>query len=186
MLPSVNLMVIADISDKTLICTSPLTAEKYRFQLLFERTACDYLMYINKILLIFDLEKKDRKPMQKKLLVISLISLMVSGCLSDPETPRDVADISSSDTTTIFNPKIVNSSKEGLEIKYAQLSFGFDAGCNPYKSFSSDLNECAKLPENVKNMAMVHCSENGKTAVFLGNKTSLLQITISKFSCEET
>ena len=106
--------------------------------------------------------------------------------LSDPETPRDVADISSSDTSTIIAPKIVNFSEEGLEIRYAKLSFGFDAGCNPYKSFSSDLNKCAKLPENAKNMALEHCSENGKKAAFLLNKTSLLQITISEFICEET
>ena len=106
--------------------------------------------------------------------------------LSDPETPRDLADTTSSDTSTIIAPKIVNFSEEGLEIRYAKLSFGFDAGCNPYKSFSSDLNKCAKLPENAKNMALEHCSENGKKAAFLLNKTSLLQITISEFICEET
>ena len=115
-------------------------------------------------------------------------SIMVSGCLSGgaPERPRDVADVSSSDTSTIIDPKIVKSSEEGIEIKYAQLSFGFDAGCNPYKTYSSDLNECAKLPENVKDIAIEHCAESGKKAVFLGNKTSLLKMTISEFSCEET
>ena len=76
--------------------------------------------------------------------------------------------------------------KAKLELEPAQLSFGFDARCNPYKTYSSDLNECAKLPENVKNIAIEHCAESGKKAVFLGNKTSLLQMTISEFSCEET
>ena len=126
--------------------------------------------------------------MFKNLTIILIGSIMVSGCLSGgaPERPRDVADVSSSDTSTIIDPKIVKSSEEGIEIKYAQLSFGFDAGCNPYKTYSSDLNECAKLPENVKDIAIEHCAESGKKAVFLGNKTSLLQMTISEFSCEET
>jgi hypothetical protein len=38
----------------------------------------------------------------------------------------------------------------------------------------------------VKDIAIEHCAESGKKAVFLGNKTSLLQMTISEFSCEET
>ena len=65
MLPSVNLMVMADICNETLICTSPLTAEKYHFQLLFERTVCDHLMNSIKSLLIFDLEKRTENLCRK-------------------------------------------------------------------------------------------------------------------------
>ena len=98
--------------------------------------------------------------MFKNLTIILMGSIMVSGCLSGapPERPRDVADVSSSDTSTIIDPKIVTSSEDGIEIKYAQLSFGFDAGCNLYNTYSSDLNECAKLPENVKDIAIEHCA----------------------------
>ena len=50
--------------------------------------------------------------MFKNLTIILMGSIMVSGCLSGgaPEKPRDVADVSSSDTSTIIDPKIVKSS----------------------------------------------------------------------------
>ena len=84
----------------------------------------------------------------------------------------------------LWQPKIIKSSPEMLEIRYAQMSMGFATGCNPYKSFSSKLNQCSELPENVKLMAIEHCESYNKKALFLGNKTNLLQMTVSKFRCE--
>jgi hypothetical protein len=118
----------------------------------------------------------------KFLLIIGLFFL-VTGC-SNNEPPRDVKDVSSKNIKTIVEPKITKSSSKMLEIRYAQISMGFAAGCNPYKSFSSKLNQCAELPENVKSMAVDHCEKYDKKAVFLGNKTNLLKMTVSKFGCE--
>ena len=55
--------------------------------------------------------QKDGKVIFKNLTIILMGSIMVSGCLSGgaPERPRDVADVSSSDTSTIIDPKIVKS-----------------------------------------------------------------------------
>ena len=118
----------------------------------------------------------------KVLLIFGLLAL-ISGC-SNHEPPRDVKDISSKNIKTIVAPKITKSSSEVLEIRYAQMSMGFAAGCNPNKLFSSKLNQCAELPENVKSMAIGHCENYDKKAVFLGNKTNLLKMTVSKFRCE--
>jgi hypothetical protein len=49
---------------------------------------------------------------------------------------------------------------------------------------STKLNQCAKLPENVKQLAVDHCSRFEKTAMFLGNKTNLIQMTVSHFDCK--
>ena len=100
------------------------------------------------------------------------------------ETPRDVATISTSNTKTLMPPKIVDANNEKFGIRYAQISMGFDAGCNPGRTFSDERNECAKLPEEVKSMALDYCENRSKKAVFLGNKTNFLQMTISNFRCE--
>jgi hypothetical protein len=49
--------------------------------------------------------------MLNNLTIILMGSIMASGCLSGgaPERPRDVADVSFSDTSTIIDPKIVKS-----------------------------------------------------------------------------
>ena len=118
---------------------------------------------------------------QKHLFTIG-ICISLSGCFS-AEPPRDVKDVSSQNTATIFPPKVTKSSPEMLEVRYAQTSVGFDAGCNPVAAFKSKLNQCSKLPENVKLLATEHCAKFGKEAKFLGNKSNLLQMTVSKFSC---
>ena len=112
-----------------------------------------------------------------------LITFLLVSC-SSMETPRDAAAVSTSNTKTLTTPVVADSDKDFIDIKYAQLSIGFDKNCNPNRLMQDELNECAKLPENVKEMAMKHCSSNGKKAVFYGNRTSLLQMTISKFKCE--
>jgi len=121
--------------------------------------------------------------MYGKFLLIVGLCFLISGC-SNNEPPRDVKDVSSKNIKTIVAPKITKSSPEILEIRYAQMSMGFATGCKPYKSFSSELNQCAELPENVKLMAIEHCENYNKKAIFLGNKTNLLQMTVSKFRCE--
>jgi len=121
--------------------------------------------------------------MLRKFIVVSFCCTLLVGC-ADPETPRDVTDVSSKEIATIVAPKVTQSSPEKLEIRYAQISMGFDSGCNPFKSFSDKLNECAKLPKSVKVLAVDHCAKYSKKAVFLGNKTNILQMTVSKFKCE--
>jgi len=121
--------------------------------------------------------------MYGKFLLIAGLCAFISGC-SNNEPPRNVKDVSSKNIKTITAPKIVKSSSEMLEIRYAQMSMGFAEGCNPHKSFSSKLNQCAELPESVKEMAITHCENYAKKAIFLGNKTNLLQMTVSKFKCE--
>jgi hypothetical protein len=100
------------------------------------------------------------------------------------ETPRDADTISSSNTKTLTKPKITNADEKGISIRYAQISMGFDPNCNPNRIMSNELNECAKLPENVKSLAIQHCESIGKKALFLGNRTNLIQMTVSKFKCE--
>lgn len=118
-----------------------------------------------------------------RLLILALAAGLI-GCAST-EPHRDVDTVSSSKTKTLTAPKIIKSDVDGLQIRYAELSMGFDDTCNPFKSFSEEKNQCSELPENVKVMAINHCEKNGKKAVFLGNKTNFIQMTISKFSCEE-
>jgi hypothetical protein len=118
-----------------------------------------------------------------RLLTLALV-VALTGCVST-EPPRDVDTVSSSNTKTLTVPKIIESDANGLEIRYAELSMGFDATCNPFKSFSDEKNQCSQLPENVKVMAIDHCEKFAKKAVFLGNTTNFIQMTISNFSCEE-
>ena len=109
--------------------------------------------------------------------------IFITGC-SDDQPPRDVADVSSDNTTTLMAPVISKASKDEIIVRYAQVSMGFDAGCNPFKSFSSEKNQCAKLPESVKKIASEHCANYSKKAVFYGNKTNLIKMTLSRFKCE--
>jgi hypothetical protein len=100
------------------------------------------------------------------------------------ETPRDVTSISTSNIKALTTPKIVKADNERLSIRYAQMSMGFDPGCNPGRTFSDTLNECAKLPKSVKDMALDYCDNQARKAVFLGNTTNFLQMTVSNFRCE--
>tara|TARA_B100000780_G_C20826009_1_gene328193 strand:+ start:180 stop:557 length:378 start_codon:yes stop_codon:yes gene_type:complete len=120
----------------------------------------------------------------KILLIVGLFSL-VSGC-SNNEPPRDVKDVSSKNSKTIFEPRITKSRSGILEISYAQITMGSDVGClaSQYESYSTKVNQCAKLPEKVKSMAIDHCEGYDKKAVFLGNRTNFLKMTVSKFRCE--
>ena len=114
---------------------------------------------------------------------VMLFVLFASSCAMQ-ETPRDAASVSTKNTKTITKPKISKSDENSIQITYAQMSMGFDSGCNPFRSFSDEKNECASLPENVKSMAITHCESFNKNAVFLGNKKNLLQMTVSVFRCE--
>ena len=112
-----------------------------------------------------------------------ILSIFICFSVASQETPRDVSTISSSNTKTLTKPKIANTRK-GFKITYAQMSMGFDAGCNPNRIMSDEVNECAKLPENVKKLATEHCDSFSKKAVFLGNTTNFIQMTVSRFRCE--
>lgn len=119
----------------------------------------------------------------RNMIMVSASMLCLAACATQ-ETPRALEDVSSSNTIPLTAPEITRADEDGLSIRYAQISIGFDAGCNPNRSFSYDLNECAKLPEAVKTMAAEHCEGYGKMAVFSGNRTNILQMTVSKFRCE--
>ena len=119
-----------------------------------------------------------------KLFVSSLIISCLASCASQ-ETPRDVDTVSSDKIKTLTPPKIIKSDVNGLSIRYAQMSMGYDATCNPNRSFSSELNDCNELPESVKTLATNHCEQSGQKAVFMGNKTNFIQMTVSKFTCQD-
>ena len=119
----------------------------------------------------------------KSIIMMIVLVASLTGCAST-EPPRDVSTISSSKTKTLTTPKITQSDADGFRITYAEMSMGYDAGCNPFKGFSDELNQCSELPENVKVMAIDHCENQGQKAVFLGNTTNFLKMTVSKFSCE--
>lgn len=125
-----------------------------------------------------------RKIIKKNNIMLMCALGMIAACSRD-QPPRDVIDVSSSDTTALFKPFTSSASSEGIKITYAQASIGSDLGCDLFKTFSDQLNQCAKLPESVKSLATSHCESFGKKAVFLGNKTNLLQMTVSKFECEK-
>jgi hypothetical protein len=120
----------------------------------------------------------------KSIIMMIVLVASLTGCAST-EPPRDVSTISSSKTKTLTTPKITQSDADGFRITYAEMSMGYDAGCNPFKGFSDELNQCSELPKNVKVMAIDHCENQGQKAVFLGNTTNFLKMTVSKFSCEE-
>ena len=117
------------------------------------------------------------------LLFSLLIFILLGGCVS-PETPRDADKVSTSNTQTLLSPSITDADRNGISMRYAQISFGFDPSCNPNRLFSYEMNKCAKLPQEVKDMAIDHCNTFSKKAVFLGNRTNWLQMTISDFRCE--
>ncbi|MDB2410732.1 MAG: hypothetical protein P8J42_04865 [Pseudomonadales bacterium] len=120
----------------------------------------------------------------KNRIITALMLVALASCASQ-ETPRDVETVSSDKIKTLFPPKVTNADEKGLSIRYAEVSMGFDATCNPFKSFSDKLNDCNELPENVKTLAVDHCDQFGKKAVFMGNKTTMLQMTLSKFTCQD-
>jgi hypothetical protein len=120
----------------------------------------------------------------KNHLITGLMLVALAGCASQ-ETPRDVSDVSSDKIKTLTKPKVTKSDEKGLSIRYAQLSMGFDKACNPFRSFSDKLNDCSELPESVKTLAVDHCEKHDKKAVFMGNRTTMLQMTLSKFTCQD-
>ncbi len=119
----------------------------------------------------------------KNRIIIALMLVALASCASQ-ETPRDVDTVSSDKIKTLFPPKVTKADEKGLSIRYAEVSMGYDATCNPFKSFSDKLNDCNELPESVKTLALDHCESFGKKAVFMGNKTNIVQMTVSKFTCQ--
>ena len=119
----------------------------------------------------------------KTRIITAFLCLALASCASQ-ETPRDVDTVSSDKITTLFPPKVTKADEKGLSIRFAEVSMGFDATCNPFKSFSDKRNDCNELPESVKTLAIDHCEKHGKKAVFMGNKTNIIQMTVSKFTCQ--
>ena len=119
----------------------------------------------------------------KTLSILIAVVLTLASC-APSEPPREAATVSSANTATLLPPKIKKMSADGIQITYAQVSIGFDANCGAFRVMSSKLNQCAKLPGNVKQLAMDHCSRFEKTAIFMGNKTNLIHMTVSPFDCE--
>jgi hypothetical protein len=117
-------------------------------------------------------------------LIVALMLFALAGCASQ-ETPRDVSTVSSDKIKTLIPPKVTKADEKGLSVRYAQISMGFDVACNPFRTFSDKLNDCFELPESVKTLAVDHCEKFDKKAVFMGNKTTLLQMTLSKFTCQD-
>jgi hypothetical protein len=106
------------------------------------------------------------------------------GCATQQQPPRDASEVSSADTVLIFGPSTSDATEEGIKITYAQASMGFDSGCDPNQTFSDELNDCAKLPAEVKTLAIDHCASFGLKAMFVGNSSNWLQQTVSNFKCE--
>ena len=119
-----------------------------------------------------------------KIVAIAAGLVFLIGCAAQQQPPRDVSEVSSADTVLIFGPSTSDASEEGIKITYAQASMGFDSGCNPNQTFSDELNDCAKLPEEVKTLALDHCAGFGLKALFMGNSTNWLQQTVSNFTCD--
>jgi hypothetical protein len=127
--------------------------------------------------------RRDLATAFRFVILVPLLLLLVS-CAGQQETPRDVSEIASDNTVLIFGPSVSDATEQGIKITYAQASMGFDSGCDPNRTFSEDLNECAKLPAEVKEKAISHCATYDKKAVFLGNGTNWLAQTVSRFVCE--
>ena len=119
----------------------------------------------------------------KNNLIILMSFMALLGC-SQAEPPRAVEAVSSENTATLLPPKVRGRSGTGIEIVYPQVSIGFDASCDSFRVMSDKLNQCAKLPSNVKQMAIEHCGLFDQQAIFLGNKTNFLHMTVSRFECE--
>ena len=125
-------------------------------------------------------------PVNRLVLKVFAIGLGLSslaGCATQ-QPPRDATEVSSADTVLLFGPSTSDETEAGIKITYAQASMGFDSGCDPNQTFSDELNECAKLPAEVKTLAIDHCASFGLKAMFTGNSTNWLQQTVSNFTCE--
>ena len=120
----------------------------------------------------------------KKRIITAIMFVALASCASQ-ETPRDVETVSSDKIKTLFPPKITKADEKGLSIRFAEVSMGFDATCNPFRSFSDERNDCNELPERVKTLAINHCEKYGKKAVFMGNSQNIIQMTVSKFTCQD-
>ena len=118
-----------------------------------------------------------------KVFAIGLGFSLLAGCATQ-QPPRDATEVSSADTVLLFGPSTSDETEAGIKITYAQASMGFDSGCDPNQTFSDELNECAKLPAEVKTLAIDHCASFGLKAMFTGNSTNWLQQTVSNFTCE--
>ena len=119
-----------------------------------------------------------------KIVATAVVFAFFIGCAAQQQPPRDVSEVSSADAVLVFGPSTSDASAEGIKITYAQASMGFDSGCNPNQTFSDELNDCAKLPEEVKTLALDHCTSFGLKALFVGNSTNWLQQTVSNFTCD--
>ena len=125
-------------------------------------------------------------PVNRLVLKVCAIGLglsLLAGCVTQ-QPPRDVGEVSSADTVLLFGPSTSDETEAGIKITYAQASMGFDSGCDPNQTFSDELNECAKLPAEVKTLAIDHCASFGLKALFVGNSTNWLQQTVSNFTCK--
>ena len=91
---------------------------------------------------------------QTRFAVMFALTIGLCGCAGQQETPRDFSEIGTDNTVLIFGPSVSNATEEGIKITYAQASMGFDTGCDPNRTFSDELNECTKLPVEVKEEAM--------------------------------
>ena len=97
---------------------------------------------------VFILSKGEIMIKKTTVVITALFALGLAGWAST-QLPRDV------DTIQIFKKqntdwsKVTESDGNSLEITYAEMSMGFDSSCNPFQSFSDELNDCSQLPGNV-------------------------------------
>lgn len=116
--------------------------------------------------------------------ILAVLGLLAVSACGPNEPPRAVSAVSSSNTQTLLPPRVKDRSEDGIQIVYPQVSIGFDENCDSFRVMSDQLNQCAKLPENVKSVAVEHCALFDKQALFTGNKTNFLHMTVSHFECE--
>ena len=118
-----------------------------------------------------------------RLLFVAFVLAVITAC-SQSEPPRAASKVSSANTKTILPPRVKKRSEDGIQIVYPQVSIGFDANCDSSRVMSDQLNQCAKLPETVKSMAVEHCALFGRQAMFIGNKINFIKMTVSRFECQ--
>ena len=76
---------------------------------------------------------------------------------------------SSFSETMIVPPKIVKADENSVRIRYAEVTLGFK-----------------KVPQNVLDMAKIHCATYDKNAYWMKNKRSwMLGMTLGIYECRE-
>ena len=76
---------------------------------------------------------------------------------------------SSFSETMIVPPKIVKADENRVRIRYAEVTLGFK-----------------KVPQNVLDMAKIHCATHDKNAYWMKNKRSwMLGMTLGIYECRE-